>query len=196
MRSRTSVAASGRQLASACLAAVLFACPVAALAQEKVSLADLARQEQERRKGVKVAARVYTDKDVKQAPPRPAGEAVPVTPTAIPESPTPPGTSPKGDEPPAKEKDPAWWKNRITSAREEIRRNEMFAEALQTRVNSLTNDYVARDDPYQRMKIGEERQKALAEMDRLKRDIEKGKKQITDIEEEARRAGVPPGWLR
>jgi hypothetical protein len=72
----------------------------------------------------------------------------------------------------------------------------MFAEALQTRINSLTTDFVNRDDPYQRARIGEDRQKALAEMDRVKADIEAAKKKIADAEEEARRAGVPPGWLR
>ena len=33
-------------------------------------------------------------------------------------------------------------------------------------------------------------------MARVAEDIEKTKKLIGDIEEEARRAGVPPGWLR
>ncbi len=53
-----------------------------------------------------------------------------------------------------------------------------------------------RDDPYQRAKIADDRQKALSEMERLKADVELGKKQVEDIEEEARKAGVPPGWLR
>ena len=43
----------------------------------------------------------------------------------------------------------------------------MFADALQTRINSLTNDFSARDDPYQRARIAEDRQKAMAEMDRV-----------------------------
>src|SRR5450756_2400479 len=42
----------------------------------------------------------------------------------------------------------------------------------------------------------DDRQKALAELERVKTEIEKLTKQIADIEEEARRAGVPPGWLR
>ena len=72
----------------------------------------------------------------------------------------------------------------------------MFTQALQSRVNALSNDFVGRDDPYQRAKIGEDRQKALAELDRVKADLEGAKKQISDIEEEARTAGVPPGWIR
>jgi hypothetical protein len=72
----------------------------------------------------------------------------------------------------------------------------MFVEALQSRINGLTTDFVNRDDPYQRAKIGEDRQKALDELARVKGEIEAGKKLIDNIEEEARRAGVPPGWLR
>ena len=93
-------------------------------------------------------------------------------------------------------KDEAWWKQRIVQAREGVRRNEAFLEALQSRINSLSADFVARDDPYQRAKIGEDRQKALAEMERVTAEIALGKKQIADIEEEARKASVPPGWLR
>ena len=84
----------------------------------------------------------------------------------------------------------------MAQAREELRRNEMFAEALQTRINALTEDFVSRDDPAQRAEIGEDATEALAELERVKQEVEHGKKQIADIEEEARKAGVPPGWLR
>jgi hypothetical protein len=57
-------------------------------------------------------------------------------------------------------------------------------------------DFVNRDDPFQRAKIGEDRDKALAELARVKDEIARGKKGVEDIEEEARKSGVPPGWLR
>ena len=72
----------------------------------------------------------------------------------------------------------------------------MFAEALQSRINGLTTDFTARDDPAQRAVVANDRQKALAELDRVKNDITQQTKAIADIQEEARRAGVPPGWLR
>ena len=72
----------------------------------------------------------------------------------------------------------------------------MFAEALQTRINSLTSDFSARDDPYQRAQLADDRQKALAELSRVKGEIDAGTKLIAEIEEEARQAGVPPGWIR
>jgi hypothetical protein len=72
----------------------------------------------------------------------------------------------------------------------------VFAEALQSRINALTADFAARDNPIERAQLADERQKALADLERVKTDVDKSRKQIADIEEEARKSGVPPGWLR
>jgi len=60
----------------------------------------------------------------------------------------------------------------------------------------LSADVINRDDPAQRAVLERERQKSLAELARLQLDIVNGKKALADFEEQARRAGVPPGWLR
>ena len=44
--------------------------------------------------------------------------------------------------------------------------------------------------------IDAERKKALAELDRVKSDVELQKKAIADLEEQARQQNVPAGWLR
>ena len=80
--------------------------------------------------------------------------------------------------------------------RTQSERDQTYAEALQTRINSLTADFVNRDDPAQRGIIERDRQRAIAELERLTKAIAEGKKAIADLEEEARRAGAPPGWLR
>ena len=168
---------------------------LAVYAQGQPSLADLARQEAERRKALKTTSKFITDKDLKPAPPRTAEAG----PGAAPTAPTPQDVpaepaAPEGQR--GEARDQAWWKARMDQFREELRRGEVFAESLQSRVNALTNDFVSRDDPYQRAKIGEDRQKMLAETDRVRIDIDRLKKALTDFEEEARQAGVPPGWLR
>jgi hypothetical protein len=78
----------------------------------------------------------------------------------------------------------------------QLDRDKTYADAMQSRVNALTTDFVNRDDPAQRSVIEADRQKALAELDRLKNSIADTQKAITQLEEEARRANVPPGWLR
>ena len=77
-----------------------------------------------------------------------------------------------------------------------MRRNETFLEALQSRVNSLGNDFRNSGDSAQQAKVTQDRLKTLEDLERVKADVELSKKQIADIEEEARKAGVPPGWLR
>jgi hypothetical protein len=162
----------------------------AALAQAP-SLVELALKEQERRKTLKgTATKVYSDKDLPKSGPPVIASAVPPTPTAIPPESQP--TEAKPDD----QKDEAWWRARIAQAREAQRRAEAFAEALQSRINALSTDVVNRDDPYQRAKIADDRLKALAELQRVTTEIELSKKEIADIEEDARKSNVPPGWLR
>ena len=84
----------------------------------------------------------------------------------------------------------------MQSALEQLDRDRLYAEALQSRINALTTDFTARDDPAQRALIGQDRDKAVAELDRLKKVIQDDKDAVTAVEEEARHAGVPPGWLR
>ena len=48
----------------------------------------------------------------------------------------------------------------------------------------------------EREKIQQDLNTALAELERLKKEIDTQQKAITAIEDEARRAGVPAGWLR
>lgn len=167
------------------------------------SLADLAKKEQDRRKTTTAKPaekKVYTNKDLTAAaPPPPAPAATQPNPNAAGGPPqTNPGQAqnPRGQQPAGEVKDEAWWRNRMTAARTELSRNEIFLEALQSRVNALNTDFVNRDDPAQRQVIANDRQRALAEMERVRGEIEKLKKQIAEIEEEARQAGVPPGWLR
>lgn len=197
------------KLPRALVAGVMLTVAVPVCAQ---SLGDLARKEQARRKALPPAVRTYTNEDLKKLPPVPdSASKSPEGPTKAPEGSTKAPEGPtkvadtakpvgaKGEAaatPGDSAKDEKYWRGRINTAREEIRRNEMFHDALQTRINALTADFVGRDDPYQRAKIADDRQKALAELSRVKLEIAQSTQQIADIEEEARRAGVPSGWVR
>ena len=174
---------------------VALLAPAIAYAQATPTLGELARKEEERRKALKAASTVVlTDKDVPRAttPPAPAAPAGEKPAEAPGEKPAEPAGE-KAQEP---VKDEAWWKERVTRAREEIRRNEMFADALQTRINAFATDFASQDDPYRRAEIAQQRATAIAELDRVKADLDANRKAMAAIEEEARRASVPPGWLR
>jgi hypothetical protein len=173
------------------------------------SLGELAKREEERRKAIKTPAKVYTNDSIRngQVPAKPAPSSGAGGPASAPASAAgaepPPAAAAaaaaKAAVPPveaAEVKDEAYWRKRIQSARDQLSRSQTFADALQTRINVLSADFVARDDPAQRAVIATDRQKALAELERVKQEIGQYTKAIADIQEQARRANVPPGWLR
>ena len=161
------------------------------------SLADVAKKEEARRKETKGAGKVYTNGDLRRDITTPSN-ATPVAPTPSTQVPqvTLPGGKAADDQAPGEKKDEKYWRERITAARTALERTRIFADALQSRINALTTDFVNRDDPAQRGQISLDRQRAVAELDRVKKEITDQTKAIADIEEEARKAGVPPGWLR
>jgi hypothetical protein len=93
-------------------------------------------------------------------------------------------------------RDQAYWRERQRALQTALERDQTYLDALQSRINALTTEFVNRDDPAQRATIEANRQKALSELDRLRKQIEDDRKAIADLQSEARRAGVPPGWLR
>lgn len=160
------------------------------------TLGAVAQREAERRKASGTTAKkVYTNGDLKEVLPPAVAPSAPAPAAAPAQQAT---DAEKADDKKAAEdeKGESYWRGRMTQAREELRRNEMFRDALQTKINSLSNDFAARDDPAQRAQLANDRQQALAEQTRVTSEVEKNKKAIADIEEEARQAGVPPGWLR
>jgi hypothetical protein len=99
-------------------------------------------------------------------------------------------------DPVERKKEEAQWRERIQNERDLLDRSKSFAEALQSRINALNTDFVNRDDPQQRAKIAADRDKALSDLDRTKKEIDEHTKNITKIQEDARRAGAPAGWVR
>jgi hypothetical protein len=177
---------------------------VAASSLDAQSLADVARQEEARRKAVAGSGKVYTNDNVR-AEPRPAPEPAPAaTPSAN------AGDTAKSDGATSdaaksatataaattEKRDEDYWRKRLGAARDTLSRAQMFAEALQSRINGLTADFTARDDPAQRSAVAQDRDKALAELDRVRKEIQDTNKAIEAIQDEGRRAGAPAGWLR
>ena len=160
------------------------------------SLADVARKEEARRKDIKKPSRVITNKDLKAsdnaAPPPPADAQAPAPAAEAPSDKTEDG-QPKAEAPASDEQ---VWRQKMADARTALDRSQTHLDALQNRIDGLWAQFTAHDNYVEREKIEADRKKALAEYDRVKAEIEDNKKAIADLEEQARRANVPAGWLR
>ena len=177
-----------------------FGGAVAPLAAQ--SLADVARKEQDRRKAIQKPSKVLTNKDLGGAP----GTTSPVTTAAAPDgNATTPAAADKSGQKPGPDaekkaeepaKDQAYWSGRAKGLQTQLDRDQTFAVALQSRINALTTQYVNQGDPIQQAALGTDRQKAVDELNRLTKQVDDDKKAIDTLQEDARRAGVPSGWLR
>src|SRR4051812_6247772 len=119
------------------------------------SLADIAKKEEDRRKTVPAPAKVYTNKDLNVAP----GDGPP--PPAVATASKAPDDAAKATDADAKAggskqgdgadkgplKDQAYWATKLKTLQDSLARDENYADAMQTRINALTTDFVNRDDP-------------------------------------------------
>jgi hypothetical protein len=184
------------RLAAFVIVAGLAACrPV--LAQ---SLGEISKQEEERRKDVKAPGKVYTNKDLSTPPSfaseeeKPAGEAAPAADASKPSDSANETSKAAAANEPAK--DQKYWSGRRKELEAKLERDRVLVDAMQSRINGLTRDFTARDDPAQRAVIEADRKRAMSELDGLQKSIKDDQKALSDFDEEARKSGVPPGWLR
>jgi hypothetical protein len=173
------------------------------------SLVDVAKTESERRQAVKGGTKVYTNGDLKSVP-EPAQDSTsaadPSDASAAEKKPAESKADANADEKASSkdakavingdDRDQNYWHARMQALNDQLSRDRLYAEALQTRINSLTADFSSHDDPAQRALIADDREKAVSELTRLRNAIEEDKDAVGTAEDEARRANVPPGWLR
>jgi hypothetical protein len=189
-----------RAAITVCVASLALALAGSAAAQ---SLGDVAREEVARRQATS-PTKVYTNADLgtpepasaAAAPAAAAQSAVSSAATADADKEKPAGDPKGAAKGESTRKDEKYWRDRMKALREGKTRAESFAEALQSRINALSTDFINRDDPAQRNRISADRQKALDELARVKKEIVDSTKAIEDLQSEARHEGVPPGWLR
>jgi hypothetical protein len=203
---------------SSAIAAGILLCVLATTPGLSAQLGSVAKKEAERRKTAP-SGKVYTNDSLSPAPEpssAPATSGSDAAPAASSSSDTDKSATDKSTtdksaadttdkaapskqvsaDPAERKKEEAEWRERIKNEREALERAKSYADALQTKINSLNTDFVNRDDPVQRAGIAAERDKSLAEMDRLKKEIAEHTKKIATIQQDARQAGAPPGWVR
>ena len=158
------------------------------------SLADVAAAEAARRKTVKTAGKVYTNEDLGNTPA--ASPALSQPATSSDAKPADPAAKPDEKKPVDPTKTEKYWKDRAATIQQSLSRNKLLLEALQTQVNGMNAEFMNTDDPGQRDLLQVRLQRATGELQRVQQDIEKQTKAAADLQEEARKSGVPAGWVR
>ena len=177
----------------------LVVIPVALALQAGVSaqsLADVAKAEEARRKTIKAGAKVYTNDDLGRTPATSPAPSQPAPAANTAAKPAESAAKPGEEKPVDPTKTQAYWKEKATTLQQSLSRNKLLLDALQSQVNGLNAEFMNTDDPGQRGLLQARLQRATGELQRVQQDIEKQTKAATDLQEEARRSGVPAGWVR
>ena len=162
------------------------------------SLAEVARNAEAARLDTpgRPPAKVYSNKDltaVAQLPPAPATTnstaPAPAAPATAPSTPSANKSSPGA-------KDEAYWRDRMRPRRERLDSARALADDTKRRAETLMRSAdrcfavgVVCADYTESLRLTEEHNVLVADVERAERDV-------AALEEEGRRAGVPPGWLR
>ena len=169
------------------------------------SLGDAAAREQKKReerkkKGAASDGRVFTEEDLRpgslsaEPKPSPAAKATP-QPSA---TPTPAPDVDLAAEEAARDAAKESWAARADQARQGIAAADTEVRQLEARVEALRNDRGAANamDPFRLQTLEVDLASATAALEAARARAAKARQQLADLEDEARRAGVPPGWLR
>jgi hypothetical protein len=181
--------------------------PVLAQAQ---SLGEVAKREQEKQEKKKkksgkppATVKVYTDDDLKKARESESGAV-----TVLPENgnlEAAPASSSGDDEVVSGEgpgrglkRNEEFWRNRTMQLREAAQEADNKVKELEARIAALRNDMSPTNvqDPNRLQSRDRELREAMDSLDATRSAADTARKALADLEEEARRAGVPPGWVR
>jgi hypothetical protein len=154
------------------------------------SLADVARKEEARRQNIAKPSKVYTDEDVqKYAPVSPGAQVAATTVTALDANGKPVGQQAAAEGLPA---DEAGWRARLQNARDGMDRDKLLLSALEQQARTAAH---RAGTPEGEEKADDGSARAV-EIKRLKAEMDAYRATLANAEEDARKAGVPPGWVR
>ena len=204
-----------RRLVTQALVVVVALAAILTSGAPAQSLGDVARQEEARRKAT-ANGKVYTNDDLRGAPAAATTPAPPPTrarlrarPPAADAKPTP-APDAKSEAKPAAGADGTSRRARrgcegrrghVASSGASRFRTRSIARRRspwRCRARSMASPRISPRGTtrHSGAKVAGDRQKALTELDRVKKEIQQHTKALADLQEEARKAGVPPGWLR
>lgn len=165
------------------------------------SLVDIAKKEKERR--VKLKGKkgiVVTNADLHRVKKK---TAVSIIRPLVSELETEPGTKPAGEPSPRKEKSPKSqaeeekiFKEQKAALEEKWNKAKELVSLYITKMNSLWQEFYSLDDMTSREKIQIEINDTNLKLEKAREDEAKAKEELDKFITQARKKGIPPGWLK
>jgi hypothetical protein len=132
---------------------------------------------------------------VKKSAPPGGGKPAPPAASSAPAAPPPPVTMPKTVD--LQGHDEGYWRARAAALRTAAQKAEESLAAAQAEEKRQENDFYAWDDgQYRDNVIKPAWDRARDATVKAQRDLDTARKELEDLEDDARKAGAYPGWIR
>jgi chromosome segregation ATPase len=93
--------------------------------------------------------------------------------------------------------DEKYWRTQFQKARADLKAAEDKAQLLDLKMKDLNTQLLRQSDVYNREnRLGPELTDTQKQLDDARKQVDQAKQKITDLEDELRRSGGPPGWSR
>jgi hypothetical protein len=172
--------------------------------QEKTEKKEEEKKQEEKNKKDKKIKRVWTDKDLKEikkerlnitfVPPDP-DEKKKKKKKKVTDPPDLVRDTTEGEKHDPK-KTEKYWRERKNALVDKIKKNEEEIKNMQARLFQLQGQLTGTDIYSQRVQIEQEIRDTTKKLENYKKGLERMKKDLEDLHDEARKAGALPGWLR
>jgi len=90
----------------------------------------------------------------------------------------------------------AYWRNRKRILEANITFLKGEIKSTQLELNKVTTDYNLTEMPLKKNQLNNKRIELIKKLEKLKISLKKAEKALEDFKDEARRKGIPPGWIR
>jgi hypothetical protein len=135
----------------------------------------------------------YTNEDLKKHSDRPEGEATGEGATSAPSETTPAYSEGVSETPALVEGE---WRSRAEERRQAIKAAELAVRGLEEESKALGLRILMSTDTYEILDLRKQQQEMNEQLEQARRSLAEAKQAQDDLETEARRSRVPPGWLR
>jgi hypothetical protein len=93
--------------------------------------------------------------------------------------------------------DEKYWRTQFQKARDDVKAAEDKVQLLDLKVKELNTQLLRQSDIYNReYRLGPEIADTQKQLDEARASVDKAKQKLSDLEDDLRRAGGPPGWSR
>jgi len=175
-----------------------LALPQATLFSDQIDLVKLKKEEEEKRKKLekeKVKVKIITNETLKEM-----GLSTPKKNEPKPKSPVKKNEQSKKKKENKPKPDPKktkeYWVKRKADLEKQVREFSALAEKQQLEFNRLFTEYISSNAWPRSDELKKELDELKVKMDFNKKKLQVAQGMLDGLDEEARKAGVPPGWVR